>query len=224
MANRSNPHLTGPPIVFPFSLFFSIPTGGNPVVYPYHIIRCTRGANLHTANGLVDRPHKPMREKEIILSVRASPECLQPITRSPPPAAVHGGRKIVPLLDLSGAYTPRLENSPEIRIHVSFVHLVSRSVGIKLDSRSTTAFNGTSAIRAPSLKLIEGKYFQGPITPLELRSRERRLEIQSVAQGESSTTSCSSCGGRNCSPSREEEAVERAEEEEEEERKKKKRN
>ncbi|KDP37318.1 hypothetical protein JCGZ_06772 [Jatropha curcas] len=32
MADRSNPHLTSPLIVFPFSLFFSIPTGGHPVV------------------------------------------------------------------------------------------------------------------------------------------------------------------------------------------------
>ncbi|KDP42590.1 hypothetical protein JCGZ_24364 [Jatropha curcas] len=36
----------------------------------------------------------------------------------------------------------------------------------------------------------------GPIAPLELRSRERRLETQSAANGESFATTCSSCGGR----------------------------
>ncbi|KDP34819.1 hypothetical protein JCGZ_11181 [Jatropha curcas] len=76
-------------------------------------------------------------------------------------AAVHGGRKIVPLLDLSSAYTPKPKNSQGIRIHASFVPLVSRSVRTKLDSRSITAFNGTSAIRAPSSKLIDGKHFGG---------------------------------------------------------------
>ncbi|KDP23954.1 hypothetical protein JCGZ_25342 [Jatropha curcas] len=32
LADRSNPHMTSPLIVFPFSLLFSIRTGGNPVV------------------------------------------------------------------------------------------------------------------------------------------------------------------------------------------------
>ncbi|KDP22982.1 hypothetical protein JCGZ_01739 [Jatropha curcas] len=100
----------------------------------------------------IERRFHDQREKEIILSLGASPECRRP------PCMV---ARNVPLLDLSGAYTPRLENSPGIRIHASFVHLVSRSVGIKLDNRSTIAFNGTSAIRAPSSKLIEGKHFGG---------------------------------------------------------------
>ncbi|KDP22015.1 hypothetical protein JCGZ_02859 [Jatropha curcas] len=32
LADRSNPHLTSPLVVFTSSLFFFIPTGGNPVV------------------------------------------------------------------------------------------------------------------------------------------------------------------------------------------------
>ncbi|KDP44636.1 hypothetical protein JCGZ_22055 [Jatropha curcas] len=100
------------------------------------------------------------REERRILSLGASPGASRPVAE-PPPATLHGGPKFMPLLDLSGAYTTRLKNSPGTRIHAPFVHLVSLSVGIGLDSRSTAAFNGTSTIRATSSKLKEGKCFGG---------------------------------------------------------------
>ncbi|KDP46799.1 hypothetical protein JCGZ_11170 [Jatropha curcas] len=62
-----------------------------------------------------------------------------------------------PLLDLSGAYIPKLENSRGTQIHPPFVHLASQLVKIEFDNRSTIAFNGASTTLAPFSKLMEEK-------------------------------------------------------------------
>ncbi|KDP45070.1 hypothetical protein JCGZ_01570 [Jatropha curcas] len=70
LADRSNPHLTSPLIVFPLSLFFSIPTGGNPVV---SIKSRSSGAhNRRPPCGLrsnLDYPVRPNKEVNLWLTV-----------------------------------------------------------------------------------------------------------------------------------------------------------
>ncbi|KDP36573.1 hypothetical protein JCGZ_08340 [Jatropha curcas] len=120
MADRSNPHLTSPLIVFPFSLFFSIPTEGRPVVSIKSISSGAHGAPIspYMAVSIEDRLHKPMvthfiptphiqglrayrskigqqfheqREKRSILPLGVSPADRRTTTAA---AAMHGGRNV----------------------------------------------------------------------------------------------------------------------------------
>ncbi|KDP44590.1 hypothetical protein JCGZ_22172 [Jatropha curcas] len=86
------------------------------------------------------------------MSLGASPETRRPVAGPPSWWSKNG-----PLLDLSGAYIPKLENSRGSQIHPPFVHMASRLVKIELYSCSTITFNGASTILAPSSKLMEWK-------------------------------------------------------------------
>ncbi|KDP31691.1 hypothetical protein JCGZ_15225 [Jatropha curcas] len=70
MADRSNPHLTSPLIFFPVSLFFSIPTEGNPVVS--FKSRSSAAHNRRPPCGLPSNPNyqvRPIRDHPVVFHI-----------------------------------------------------------------------------------------------------------------------------------------------------------
>ncbi|KDP38266.1 hypothetical protein JCGZ_05800 [Jatropha curcas] len=182
MADWSNPHLTSPLIVFPFSLFFSIPTGGRPMVF--HITSSARAGEDSASLDL--------------------PEPLQQVV-GPPPAAAAGGRKI-DYGQNRATFIP--ECSKSCGDSKSMINLDWASFVAGFDGRKRLARKrGVDRSMSLALKLPETAWIAGSEEEelSEKRSsvshqrrpfpRERRLETCPTAPEEPTATALPSSGG-----------------------------